>query len=415
MRAARPRLLPLAVALAAILSALADEALRICPSCGTEAPPEARFCSHCGAAVDGAPGSAPAAPAEDPATAAAPAAAASPLAAVADAAFASGSRLHASVAENPAAALASVRSALALADFGTPRPDSWRKDLLAREESLLSALSAAPAPCPVCHGAGTVAPAAAPAARGPASGANGIRATRIEDVAVSRDAPRSAASRPCPFCGGRGARVRARDRKELAGVLGLGRRDFARAARAAGWTDFRGIPVPPGFEDAADVRARAALLRAAAPARACAACAGLGTVPCAACHGFGAVECPNGDFHRGAPAAGARRGGGERVEDYSIPRPSAAGRDACPSCGGAVAAPRAVPCPACGGRGLAVCKACDGSGEAPSCRRCQGEGTAPCRTCRGTGRDRRTGDPCPDCAGEGVALCSACGGTGHGR
>ena len=386
----------------------------ICPSCGWEIPSGNRFCGNCGTPADGtapAPANPPvaeSAPATDPA-ASAPTAPAAPGALDVARLVADDGRRFTALAGNPAAQLAAVRNALAVAALDPDAvPAARRAELLRRETELFAALSRSDEPCPLCHGVGTVQDKTAPAAR-PGAGT-------IESVAVVHNDPRTA-KRTCPLCGGRGASPRVRDRRTLAGTLGLGRRDYARAAQADGLESFHDVLLPRGGAEALSLAARTALLRGAAFAFACRTCAGTGTVPCRDCSGFGRIACDNADFHRppaARTAASGRAGSAVRIEDNLLDSP-AAGRETCPVCGGRRAAPGAVSCRACGGRGLAVCAACDGTGHAPECRKCRGEGLAECRRCNGTGRNSRTGADCDACAGAGRLLCDSCGGTGHGH
>lgn len=338
------------LALAAACAAAQDVIPVVCPDCDVEDLEAPWICPKCGKPLD--------APDDEPEPDPAPAAgapAARTAARPADAATALREDVRRAAAGlPPAAALAAVRNAIALAALA---PDALspaeRKALHDRETALLARLASETAPCPNCHGTGRVdvpRPPKKPTGRGK-------NFKSIESVAVSDlNAP---PTQPCPLCSGTGKARRAVDRKRLAGLAGLGARDFGRAVRGAGREDFRGLWLPPGLLDSMDDAARAALVRAAPSLRACPDCAGTGTQPCRACGGFGRILCTNRDFHAAPKSAG--EGADRKAIESTLIAPVS--RDPCPACGGAWDSPRAVACPDCAGRGVSACSSCSGTGN----------------------------------------------------
>lgn len=330
------------------LACLAQDVVPVvCPDCDVEDLEAPWVCPKCGRALD--------APAEETSDAAPapPAGSAARAPALTDAASALREDARFAASASPAAALAAVRNAIALAAVA---PDALsaaeRKALHDRETALLARLASETAPCPHCHGTGRVdvpKPPKAPTGRG-------RNFKSIESVAVTD--LNAAPTQPCPLCSGTGKTRRAADRKRLAGLAGLGARDFGRAARGAGREDFRGVWLPAGLLDTLDDAARAALLRAAPALRACPDCAGTGTQPCRSCGGLGRVLCANRDFHTAPKPAG--QGADRKAIESTILAPVT--RDPCAACGGTWDAPRAVACPDCAGRGVSACAACSGTG-----------------------------------------------------
>jgi len=85
----------------------------------------------------------------------------------------------------------------------------------------------------------------------------------------------------------------------------------------------------------------------------------------------------------------------------------------CPTCKGQTT----VPCPDCGGKGIASierqeCDVCKGKGGGP-CGYCHAKGRVRCANCNGTGKVLGGALPCNQCGGDGVARCGRCGGTGY--
>lgn len=350
----------------------------VCPDCNVEAREAPWICPKCGKQLEPAP-EIPEIDAEPAPAPRAPAGPSDPASALrADARRAVGA-----AGKNPAAALAAIRNALALAALA---PDALspadRKALLEREGALLASLASENAPCPRCGGTGRV--EAPPPSKAPAP-KRGKNFKAIESVAVSELNARNA-TKTCPFCSGFGKVRRALDRKKLAGLLGLGVRDLARAERAEGREEYRGVWLPAGLLPRLGAAERVSLMRAFPGAAACPDCAGTGTQPCRACGGSGRVECPERAFHSAAPKSPGA-GADPRTVESSILAPSA--EKPCARCGGARTEARPVACPECGGRGIAACPSCSGSGTAPECR-----------TCRGTGLDSG-GEPCAKCGGSG--------------
>ena len=75
-----------------------------------------------------------------------------------------------------------------------------------------------------------------------------------------------------------------------------------------------------------------------------------------------------------------------------------------------------IPCPACGGKGIAssktiTCPVCKGKGGG-RCGYCRGTGRMRCDNCNGRGRIGG-GPPCLVCGGRGTVRCTHCGGDGH--
>lgn len=330
------------------LACLAQDVVPVvCPDCDVEAREAPWTCPRCGRPLEapaGEPEEAAPAPAGEPAARpSGPADAASALR--------EDARFAASAAT--AAALAAVRNAIALAAIA---PDALsaaeRRALHDRETALLARLASESATCPHCHGTGRVdapKPPKAPAGRG-------RNFKPIESVAVSD--LNAAPTRPCPLCSGTGKARRATDRGRLAGLAGLGARDYGRAARGAGREELHGVWLPAGLPAALDDAARDALRRAAPALRACPDCAGTGTRPCRACGGFGRVLCPNRDFHSAPKPAG--QGADRQAIESTILAPVS--REPCSACGGTWDAPRAVACPDCAGRGVSACPSCTGTG-----------------------------------------------------
>ncbi len=85
----------------------------------------------------------------------------------------------------------------------------------------------------------------------------------------------------------------------------------------------------------------------------------------------------------------------------------------CPACKGQTT----IPCPDCGGKGIAnierqECDVCKGKGGGP-CGYCHAKGRVRCANCNGTGRVLRGALPCNECGGDGMARCSRCRGKGY--
>jgi hypothetical protein len=326
----------------------------VCPDCNVEALEPPWICPKCSKQLE-PPDIAPD-PAPEPAERSEERNSSGPSD-IASALRADARRATGAFAKNPAAALAAVRNAIALAALA---PDELspadRKALLGRETALLASLAAENAPCPRCHGGGRI---EAPPPPKPVS-KHGKNYKDIESVAVSGLNARTA-MKTCPFCGGFGKFRRAIDRRRLAGVLGLGVRDLALAERAEGREEYRGVWLPAGVLDSLDDAARASLLRAFPGSTVCTACAGTGTQPCRACHGTGRVECTNRAFHDTAPKSAGE--GADRAAIESTLLAPSSGKP-CPKCGGPRDTARPVACPDCGGRGVAACPSCSGSGSA---------------------------------------------------
>lgn len=403
--------------------AVAVYALRICPSCSYEAAENASFCSHCGARLDGSAGAAapaaPAAPAVAPAAAPADAPADRLLADGVQAVSEADAALYtAQVSQNPAVALAALRNTLAVLPLapGAVSP-ALAAQLQKRETGLLAGLAMESLPCPECHGSGFVDAPEPPrqTLSGGNRGGNTFKSLESSSVREIHETRGTGGRRVCAFCGGNRTLMCVRDRKTLRGALRLAQKDYERLAALEGRVSVQDVFVPAAWQNALPLRSQALLARHAPFAGSCENCAGIGSVPCRTCDGFGRIPCPNKGFHQRARAATGKAGGGDvaRIEEVLLDHSGS--NSLCPQCNKPADNPGWVACSDCTGKGLAVCRTCDGAGVAEDCRTCRGEGIVSCRNCRGTGKDRRTDAPCQACKGEGLTLCRSCGGNGYGR
>ena len=393
-------------------------AIRVCPSCSWETEEDARFCSHCGAALstDRTAKTVP------PAIRTDGAAPASGENTDLDEDVRTISKSDAAIFSRntraPGIALASVRNTLAVLSVAPDAlPQNVVQSLRKRETENLAVLSTASVQCPMCSGRGKVKPASPPKNANAARRAGGSTIKRIESASVEELNRERQVFETCPFCHGSGMVRASRNRKELDGLIRLAARDYEQLARGDGRVSFQGVFVPLKWESSLTIRQRCTIARNAPHAGECETCAGLGTVPCQTCSGIGRVVCPNADFHSMKHLRQTATSGGndkiQRVEDTLISYSGA--NTLCPQCNRSASLAGSIVCPACSGKGIAICKTCTGTRLRKNCRTCKGDGVQSCRNCRGTGTDRHTGEPCAECDGQKITMCQSCDGTGYGR
>lgn len=336
--------IPLAALALLAAFAAADETPRICPACDHEVAYDEAFCHHCGGDLSNVP--VPGAPVAEPEPE--PVGEGALAAAVrADVAFAR------APGRGPFAALAALRDATALVRLDPDAiPAKPRAELRRRAEAFFASCSREMAACPMCRGKGTLErkppPKRPPAAKG-----------TLEEMTM--DLPSKPQPYVCGLCGGHGRAPRVRDRKAMLDAMRLGAREFLRAAEAAGREEHGGALVPAAWYAALPAPEKARVDRGEKPD--CAACAGTGTVPCRACGGFGRIACRDAAAHATPKPLALKADRGMSIEDYQYEHSLSEATRRCPSCGGTWDAPGALPCPDCGGKGLAPCSSCGGSGH----------------------------------------------------
>lgn len=314
------------------------DALSICSECGRESDVSASFCSHCGAALSGAPR-----PDSQDASAVAEA--------DADSASANTAK-SASVQDVASGAKAAAR------DWAEARKRRDAGDVAAafallRNAQALLAANAGPAP-------------SANAARSLAAEAEVARREFDEKFPAAR----------------RQAAITAGLRSAETYFRGEGRVRLGNAWVPSGWVS--ALP-PPSI----------AAIRTSLPP-VCSACAGVGSTPCRSCAGSGTTPCKangcNGGWVVRKPTNSLTPKTDIAIRE-KCPVCRGTARVSCRDCAGAG---RAI-CKKCGGTGDApVCKACAGTGLA-DCRQCLKKGPDPdCPLCAGTGKVL-----CPKCGGDG--------------
>lgn len=368
----------------------------VCPKCSYEAAPEAKFCTHCGAAIDpsrealvstepvqGGLVPSGAANLENDRTGGLATLVSEDIQIAVD-------FMTAKTGANPAAALVALnnaRSILALAG----------KDAIPEKEKLAvmngivvakEALTKTRSPCPKCNG-------------------KGQEEILHEYTALDGSlASMVSGKRPCSRCDGRGWIARLRKTTEIQSLLGTGRQQYADKALVKGRIKIGNAWVAPEIIDRLKVKEHVTLKHFSADP--CLTCAGFGKIDCRACENTGfvpctAVNCVKGYVRPAQTPKGSQKE--KRIESIQLSSPIV-----CPECKGTALSV----CKVCAGTASITCTTCNGSGERSPCTKCRGEGFMPCRECKGIGNDKQ-GAPCPLCSGEGIVLCTTCGGDGYGR
>lgn len=372
-----------------------SEPIVVCSACSHEAVPEARFCSHCGSAIQ--PGSPPAtAPAdaglETPRTPepSDPAPSSDGARTVGQDLEIAGRFMTDPALINPAVALAALDNARAVMAISEPGSieESLRARVLRGTVAAREALSRTRAECPRCNGKG--------------------QEEVVQDFSTLDGGRTSLVSgrRACARCGGRGVIQRLRKTSEIQSLLGTGRQRYANEALLLERIRVGNAWVSRELAQSLSIRQQATLRHFAADP--CSTCAGFGKTDCSGCDNTGfaactAAGCDNGMIRPAATTATQQRERRIEASRITSSRP-------CPGCRGT----GLTTCALCAGTASVTCRTCNGTGTRSACTSCKGEGVQPCRTCRGTGKDR-DGNPCPMCAGEGLSLCNTCGGDGYGR
>ena len=383
----------LAVAASLAFAAGASEP-KVCGKCGCESlDARARFCGHCGAALNGDRNGAPArqesarrVARETPA----PDAARVPARQEKDRHPARAKPVPPSpemeyfAARNDYALAAGglLRAGAGAGASGTPleRMNAAMRKLVERETE-----------CPACAGKGKREIKPESLGTGGALGSRPLTARKLE----------------CKACGGRG-RIVLRRPDVAAASLRRAQAEHAAALNASGRTDAGWAFLD---EDQAGEPVRRRVAVAATFAVPCQECFFTGETACPKCRGAGLVKCTNRDCRDGlveikssfAGSGVSRRGGGSSRTMQSTMKK-------CETCGGA----SMVRCDGCRGRGAVVCRKCRGDGLAPKCAKCGGGGIASCGVCGGKGSFRGPeGGACRACDGTGRGMCEQCGGTGR--
>lgn len=375
---------------------LGAQQIIVCPNCSYEAAPDAKFCTHCGAAIDVARKEI----VPDKTTQSASTnleggnlqtnATAALAAMVAEDIQTAVEFMNAKAGANPAGTLAALHNArgiIALSEKDTILENdklAVMNGIVAAKEAILKTRLT----CPTCQG-------------------KGQEDILHEYTAVDGSiASMVSGKRSCSKCDGRGWIVQRRRMSEIQSLLGSGRQQYADKALVKGRVKIGNAWV--NQEVASRIKAKETATLKHFTADPCMACAGYGKSDCKPCDNTGfvactAINCSNG-FIRPPPT---EKGNPKekRLESLKLSNPVP-----CPVCKGTAW----VVCRDCAGTASITCTSCNGSGERSICNKCKGDGFIPCRSCKGTGKNKQ-GQACPICVGEGVVLCTTCGGDGYGR
>ncbi len=376
--------------------ALYAQQIIVCPKCSYEAAPGAKFCTHCGAALDL---TREADVTEESVKVESTNPVVSDSQSVAAAAFATMVSediqtavdfMNSKAEADPAAALAALNNArgiLALAGKNAiPETDKLTvmNGIVAAKEAIIKTRIA----CPKCNGKG--------------------QEDVLHEFSTLGGGTGSMISskRSCSRCDGRGWIVKRRKTTEIKSLLGSGRQQYADKALVMGRIKIGNAWLNPEVASHLKVKELATLKHFTADP--CLACAGFGKTDCKACDNTGFVACTAPNCVKGfirPPKIATGNQKEKRLESMQLSNPTP-----CPECKGTAL----VICTDCAGTASITCTSCNGSGERSICNKCKGDGFIPCHSCKGTGKDKQ-GQPCPLCSGEGVVLCTTCGGDGYGR
>ncbi len=375
---------------------LYSQQIIVCPKCSYEAAPNAKFCTHCGAAINATRGES--IPDDALQVASTNSVAVSPQAdanatwvtLVAEDIQTAVEFMNAKAGANPAGTLAALNNArgiIALAGKNTiPENDrlAVMNGIVAAKEAILKTRLT----CPTCRGKGQE---------------DVLHEYTALDGSI---ASMVSGKRSCSRCDGRCWIVQHRKMSEIQSLLGSGHQHYADKALVKGRIKIGNAWVDRDVASHLNAKETATLKHFTADP--CLACMGYGKTDCKACDNAGfvtctAVNCSNG-FIRPLPVA-KDNPKEKRLESIKLSNPTP-----CPECRGT----SLVICKDCGGTSSTTCTSCNGSGERSICNKCNGEGFIPCRSCKGTGKDKK-GQPCPMCSNEGIVLCTTCGGDGYGR
>jgi len=235
-----------------------------------------------------------------------------------------------------------------------------------------------------------------------------IQVTSLSGKVIEQDVPGA----PCPVCHGLGTLPGRMSVAERNAVLGEARTNFELHQRGMGREEWMGIWLPAGSWEALPIRQAAALRRGFGVD--CSACSGWGRTACSPCGGTGKTACTNAACIQGTEICPDCKGigrtsaqSGSRTMTQTCGTCNGAGKRTCTVCAGE----GFLVCAQCEGRGETLCTRCNGTGQAPTCTKCGGTGLLNCPSCNGTGK--QGDEPCSACKGEGVMLCRTCGGAGR--
>jgi len=368
---------------------LSFAALRVCPSCGTEAAGEETICRHCQIDLPDAVSAELQAPVDEEAPKEARVA---PIALSMEQARAEEARARKCLEQGDRpGALLWGRNAIAWLSAQGAEGLIEAAKLDSEGRLIQKKIMQIERPCPACSG----------------SGHCWIQVVSLSGNVIDKEAPGT----PCPACRGRGTLMGFLSADERASAMVRAAQSFSILQRKMGREEWMGIWLPVGLSETLRSRQIVALRKGFGVQ--CPTCSGFGGEGCESCGGTRFTGCSNTGCVQGREICPDCSGTG-RLRDTSGTTGSIR---SCASCNGS----GKRTCTVCAGRSLLTCIDCEGGerlctrckgvGQAAACVRCGRTGLAECTRCQGTGTDR--GVPCVACKGEGVVPCRTCGGTGQ--